>query len=277
MDDREVIAQKLRKLAKDILSFDMTEDEWKRYKQDHPGAKRWNHHIIPTPKRGTMKYDEWEQAKIEAKKKYFADMKEKHPNYVPILSRETVENLLKNGEYSCISAGLNTEDPVEKEMAKQINKNKDIQKFVKDRTEQLKKDLDELGVEYTEIAGKYGKEEPSFLISHTLKAKIHENEDGDTFFVNGNNYEKDEHIIEKLNALGAKYNQDSVSHAKLGNMELHYTTGVNKGKKHIGRGTSRVKGRPKLYSEARIGDEDYTMWKCNINFKKLYDNPDFKE
>jgi hypothetical protein len=62
----------------------------------------------------------------------------------------------------------------------------------------LRKDLDGLGVKYTEIAGSYGSEEPSFLISHTLDAKVGQKNRDNSFLVNRNKYDSHK-MIEKLN------------------------------------------------------------------------------
>lgn len=72
-DSRELI-QRLIKVAKQILSFDMTEDEWKRYHKEHPNSERKNHHIIPNPKKkpsikNKMEYARYLREKAENKKK----------------------------------------------------------------------------------------------------------------------------------------------------------------------------------------------------------------
>ena len=162
------IAKRLIKIAEDIVSFEMTDREWKTYSEKHPGAKKENHHIIHVPGKSFRGSDSPEYLKREAnaKMKYFQKMKQKHPNYKPIISKENLISTLKNGEYSCISAGVNKEDPKDVQKARQ-NPN-----FIKERTTALMNDLDKLGVEYTEIVGDYDGEEPSFLMPAGAKFTV---------------------------------------------------------------------------------------------------------
>lgn len=274
-------SRELISTVRQLVSFDMTEREWEYYKKEHPNADKRNHHIIPVKGLPHHKsnYKEYMIREKKAKKKYFRELKKQHPNFVPIVKKEEITKLLKDGEYSCISAGVNPRMPEDIENAKK-DKN-----FIKNRTESLRKDLDRLGVKYTEIAGSYGSEEPSFLISHTLDAKVNQKNRDNSFLVNRNKYESNR-IISQLNKLGEKYNQDSVSHCRKGSMEWHFTTGKLAGKTGKGSGTNFIKGEKDFYSEARIGDNDYTMWSCdmsrlfddngNIDEQKLENNPYFK-
>ena len=64
-------------------------------------------------------------------------------------------------------------------------------------------------------------------------------------------------------------------------MEWHYTTGENAGKRVRGLNTTFMKGAKDFYSEARVGDKDYTMWSCDMSpawedENALVDNPYFK-
>ena len=270
------IASELLKIAKELLSFDMTEREWQEYHKEHPNANKANHHIIPVKgdPHHRSDYKEYSTREKKAKKKYFRELKKQHPNYVPFVKKDEIEQVLRDGEYTCISAGVNPNMPQDVENAR---KDKD---FIKKRTENLRKDLDSLGVKYTEIAGSYGSEQPSFLISHTLDAKVGQKNRDNSFLVNRNKYDSHK-MIEKLNQLGAKYNQDSVAHGRKGKMEWHYTTGENAGKRVRGLNTTFMKGAKDFYSEARVGDKDYTMWSCDMSpawedENALVDNPYFK-
>lgn len=227
-----------------------------------------------------MSDEEWEQAKIKAKKDYFDKEKKKHPNYIPILNKKSFEDTLFNGEYSCISVGLNPEELKQIQDLSKEELEKELEKLYEQKINALKDDLDQLGVQYTEVAGDYGAEEPSFMISHTLKAKC-ENEDNSILVER--KPDRDD-VIKKLNALGKKYNQESVAHVKKGQMEWHFVTGEYEGKKGVGEpdGTKIIKA-DNLFSEARLDDEEYTKWSCNMNnlfdeegnivVEKLIDNP----
>ena len=202
-----------------------------------------------------------------AKIEYFKKMKSEHPNYIPMIDKNSFMDILLNGQYSCISAGVNGEDEEDVRRA-QEDKN-----FIKHRTEQLRKDLDRLGVKYTEIVGSYfGGEEPSFMISHNLKAKTTQNQEDNSFFVSGETRENNDNIIKELNRLGRKYNQNSVAHGNNGIMEWHFTTGSDAGTKSIGQGTNLLDDSSGNYSEARLDESDFTLWSCDMDntFKKGY-------
>ncbi len=268
-----IAARRLVSIARELLArfinaFDMTEDEWERYHKEHPGAKKYNHHIIPSPREVPKGHPDYRKTMREIKKAkadYFKKQKQLHPNYIPIVTKKSLKHLLYHGEYSVISGGVNTADPREENLEQNSP-------MIQKRIEALRMDLDALGVKYTEVTGLYGKEEPSFLISHTLEAKAAERLPSNAFMVSGSGSLKSrDELIRALNALGTKYNQDSVSHVKDGIMEWHYTTDYTKnqthrGKRVVGVSTSsvRIEDRPEYYSEARFGDESYTMWMCNM-------------
>lgn len=243
-------------VARIIYSFDMTESEWKRYKKEHPLAEKKNHHIIPDPK--INRPEEIHKARCKAKSKYFKALKEKHPNFVPIVKKNIIQHTIKHGIYSVISAGVNFADPND------VKRSKIDPEFIRKRTESLRNDLDSLGVRYTEIIGSYDGEEPSFLISHDIRTKAEEKDGNKMIMVH--DYGSHGNIIKELNRLGEKYNQDSVAHSKNGIMEWHYTTGLRKGNRCIGEETNFVDAsQNNFYSEARIGKQNYTKWSANMN------------
>lgn len=272
--------------SKEVEAFDMTEREWEVYKIKHPLADPANHHIIQVPGKSYKEsnYREYMKRERRAKKKYFKKMRKLHPNYIPMIKKDQFMDIIMNGEYSCISADVNPNDQEDIERCQDPE-------YVKKRRELLRSELDKLGVKYTEIAGSYGKEEQSFLISHTIDAKISQKHKDNSFLVTGNVYSNTEGIIEKLNNLGKLCNQDSVTHSRGGIMEWHYTTGEKgKNRKRIvtGNGTIAIPADSgdKHFSEGRVSDQAYTKWKANTenaldeNFdlktKNLIDNPYFK-
>ena len=105
---------------KQVEAFEMTEKEWQEYSEKHPGAKRENHTIIPVPGKSykDSDFNEYMQREIKAKTEYFRKMKELHPNYIPIVNKNNMENIIWNGEYSVISAGVNGQDPEDVEKCK---------------------------------------------------------------------------------------------------------------------------------------------------------------
>jgi len=107
------IASELLKIAKDLLSFDMTEKEWQEYHKEHPNANKANHHIIPVKgdPHHRSNYQEYSIREKKAKKKYFRELKKQHPNYVPFVKKDEIEQVLRDGEYTCISAGVNPNMP----------------------------------------------------------------------------------------------------------------------------------------------------------------------
>jgi hypothetical protein len=262
------------KIAYDFMNekeaFDMTEREWEEYSKLHPNAKKENHNIIPVPGKHhkDSDFDEYFQRETKAKVEYFQKMKEIHPNYIPIVRKETMENIIWNGEYSVISAGVNGQDPEDVEKCKNPE-------FVKKRHEELRRDLDKLGVKYTEVVGNYGDgEEMSFMVSTTLDAKVCQKKPDNCYMISGNVYETDENIIKKLNNLGKKYNQNSVAHSKGGIMEWHFTTGENEGGKIVtGTETYDAKDFDMFYSEGRITEDSYIKWSADVS-KALDDNGD---
>ena len=101
-------------IASDFMNkkeaFDMTEREWEIYHKQHPRAKKQNHNIIPVPRNSCngKNYKDYMRREIKAKRKYFRNLQKKHPNFVPIIEKDDLMKILKSGEYTCISAGINT-------------------------------------------------------------------------------------------------------------------------------------------------------------------------
>jgi hypothetical protein len=111
------------------------------------------------------------------------------------LKKDELNAVLNAGKYGLISAGPNTKETD----AGAKDKSKDEQYF-RDRHDQLRSSLNEMGYQYTEVVGKYGEIEDSFLIM------THETDKAD------------------LMNLGMKYNQDSVIYGEGGKQEMIYTS-----------------------------------------------------
>ncbi len=104
---------------------------------------------------------------------------------------EEVEAVLKEGDYSLISAGKNPR--------REDHKDKDEQ-FFRDRHAELGDDLEALGVKYVPVVGKYGGIEDTYLVMA--------------------NELTDMEAVE----LGAKYEQDSIIHVQKGVQKMIFTT-----------------------------------------------------
>ena len=72
-----------------------------------------------------------------------------------------------------------------------------------------------------------------------------------------------------MNALGAKYNQDSVIHSKDGENKLTFTTGDNKGKFHPGQGFQEVPEAEDFYSVVKTDDGNEVKFSLGLNFEKM--------
>lgn len=248
-------------------AYQMTRDQWQKYKKQHPNADRSNHTIIDVkkPKKNkTQKQKDYlnkvHKTIVQAKKKHYQKLQQKHPNFQPLVKKQELQKTILQGRYSVISAGFNPNDQ-KQNLAKEKDP-KAFKKFINDRTQSLRKDLDELGVKYTEIIGSYDGEQPSFLISHDYDTKGSQKpNDNTSLMVMGGSGD----LVKKLNKLGQKYNQDSVAHSNKGKMEWHYTTGQRKGKRCQGDTTVFMDGATNYYSQARISSNDYTKWAANMN------------
>lgn len=106
-------------------------------------------------------------------------------------TRQEALDILEVGRFALISAGPSPHD------AEGVN--------TEERHAQLRDRLVEEGFKFTQVQGKYGGEEDSFLVW------VH---DADR---------------ETANNLGAEFNQDSIIYGENGSYEMHYTTGDRKG------------------------------------------------
>jgi len=127
------------------------------------------------------------------------------------IPKEDFLKVLDLGHFSIISAGRN---PVREGGEAQDSE------FFAEREKALKEDLEELGVPYLELLGKYGGTERSFIVLHdeSLDPSDKRNKDlekntSPSFMVgHGTTKKSQQEIIKKLDRLARKYNQDSVIH-----------------------------------------------------------------
>lgn len=129
--------------------------------------------------------------------------KPRHFKAARVISKAVFRAVLDLGHFSIISAGRNGtreegEDPKDP--------------YYQDRRDALREDLDELGVPFIEVSGKYGTEEDSFVVIHEPLPPLDGREQ--SFMVgHGRNKEEQDRLVAYLDRLAKKYNQDSLVHA----------------------------------------------------------------
>lgn len=177
-----------------------------------------------------------------------------YPNKIT-LSKEELNNTLSNGFYSVISAGRNPNNSDEAGL------DPNDPKF-KARHEELRGDLEKLGYKYTEVVGHYGGEEPSFLIFHE-EPDAFQNTDSTqiAYFIQHDESKTQPH----LNALGKKYNQDSVLHGAKGRNELHFTSGKNEGKKCGGNGHQELPDADDYFTAVPVQGKNHSKVQMDIS------------
>jgi Protein of unknown function (DUF3293) len=164
--------------------------------------------------------------------------KEGMGGHVTAHSRD-VKNALQRGPASIISAGRNHAMPEDRGMTDEQ---------VSARTKKLEQELKDLGLKYMKVKGKYnGGSEDSFMVFHADP--------------------------EQMNALGKKFNQDSVIHTEEGKNRLHYTTGENEGKHHKGEGHVMVPEAEDNFSELTTADGKKMKFNLGLDFGKLHEKP----
>jgi hypothetical protein len=158
--------------------------------------------------------------------------KEGFGGHVQLHSKDLDESL-KNGKYSLISAGRNPNNPEDRALT-------DDQ--IKERYKRLETDLKDKGYKYSKVKGHYGGEEDSFMVHHAEP--------------------------EHMNELGMKYNQDSVIHSEQGKHKMHFTTGENAGQHHKGEGHQEVPDAKDYYSVINTSDGQQKKFSLNFDFGK---------
>ena len=158
--------------------------------------------------------------------------KEGFGGHVGLHSKDLDESL-KNGKYSLISAGRNPNNPGDRALT-------DDQ--IKERYKRLETDLKDQGYKYSKVKGHYGGEEDSFMVHHANP--------------------------DHMNELGMKYNQDSVIHSDQGKHKMHFTTGDNVGQHHKGEGHQEVPDAKDYYSVINTTDGQQKKFSLNFDFGK---------
>jgi len=154
---------------------------------------------------------------------------------VKFSSKEEVNKVLEQGNFSLISAGRNPNNKLDMNLSDEQIQERDIA---------LKKELIARGYKFTPILGKYGEEEDSFLVM---------THDPDT---------KD------MTELGEKFNQDSIVVVKSGSNRMIFTSGENKGRYYSGSGHQEIGDEASdFYSELIVGNEK-VRFSLNFNFDK---------
>lgn len=158
--------------------------------------------------------------------------KEGFGGHVGLHSKDLDESL-KNGKYSLISAGRNPNNSEDRALTDD---------HIKERYKRLEQDLKDKGYKYSKVKGHYGGEEESFMVHHADQ--------------------------EHMNELGMKYNQDSVIHSDDGKHKMHFTTGDNSGMHHKGEGFQEVPDAKDYYSVINTTDGQQKKFSLNFDFGK---------
>lgn len=189
----------------------------------------------------------WEKANkpsVEKKKAYGGELppelkkkierREKGKGEEIKLTKEEVFDILQKGEVGFVSAGVNPADEADKKLTPEQ---------VKERDKKLRADLVQDGFTFMPVTGKYGELEESYMV---MVNEISEPE---------------------LEKLGVKYNQSVIYSAK-GKNNMIFTTGANKGKKHVGNGFQDMKGADDFYTEITTPKEKLKI-QLSFDFDKL--------
>lgn len=166
---------------------------------------------------------------------------------------------LKEGHYSIISAGKNSEDPKEKDLPPD-------HPMFKERHEKLRQDLISHGFDHTEGVGHYGEKEHSFIVYHGPKEEVPSSSGSGTKGFMVHHEHPSEH--EKIRELGKKYNQQSVIHSMSGKHELHFVTGQHAGMHHKGEGHEIKPQAESDYTEVQHKPPRSTRFSLNFDWGK---------
>lgn len=255
------------KIAKNFTAFEMTKTEWEKYRRDHPDADKSNHKIVDDPKTETESKPE-SHSKTESTKKTEPDSKEKpavvkktivHPTHRISLSKEQLHHALTKGHYSIISAGRNPANPDESKLSEN-------DPVFHERHKKLQQNLEDLNLPYTEVVGHYGGTEKTLMVIHDHNEDLSDKTTSKSFMVHHADNEKTIDVNrKKLDALGKKYNQDSVLHGTNGKNEIHFTSGKNENKTCGGEGHTETPDAKDFYTDIELSDKKHTKFRMNID------------
>lgn len=171
------------------------------------------------------------------------------------LSKEELDQMLRKGTFSVISAGPSTAIAEEK--------GRDYREpFFEQRHEKLRQDLEEAGFSYTEVIGDYFGREKSIIVWHKGRP-----DRPNAFIVHHGSASEFSYIRQ----LGKKYKQESVIHARSGRNEMSYTYGENAGKLYKGKGFHYVDmSAETLWTEYKTSNEGITRFALDFDFDTLH-------
>jgi DNA-directed RNA polymerase specialized sigma subunit len=151
------------------------------------------------------------------------------------LNRRELTMLLNSGRFALVSAGPNPAIPEDADMSKAQQAS---------RHQSLRSDLVAGGFMHTQVAGRYGEREDTFLVMvHDAKR-------------------------DEVRSMGSKYKQDSVIYGENGKFEAHYTHGPSQGLMDKGKGWSTKNKAGDFYTQMDHPDGTRTKFILGINFGK---------
>lgn len=249
-DDLRQAAQDVLGMAREVLGA-TKKNEW-----ESPEGRRKNwRRRLPD---GTYEYRETPPGDDKPVKKEEKKEEKKPVKYKGYLhlDKAKLQETLTHGHFSVISAGRNPNDPKESMLSP------DDEVFHK-RHEELRGELEKAGLPYTEVVGHYGGKETSFLVFHdetqttakTQKAMmVHHRDEGEA--------KTHRKIIE---ALGKKFNQDSVLYGSAGRNEIVFTSGDKAGKTCGGNGWKEVPEAKDFYTDIKLEGTKHTKFSLDIH------------
>lgn len=189
-----------------------------------------------------QKKDENDKFIQEARKKLGPELSKKIQRQSPgnggeiQLTPEEVGKVLTDGVVGFISGGRNPNNAEDMKLTDQE---------VEARDEKLKSDLVKRGYRFVRVNGKYGEEEPSYMVMIPEATK------------------------KELVELGESYNQDSILYSRANQNELIFTTGENKGKAFKGMGWDAVPDAEDFYTEYTTASGEKIKFVLGLNFDAM--------
>jgi len=190
-----------------------------------------------------------------------APSKTKQYKHHVTLKKDELSHTLSHGHFSIVSAGRNPNDPEESKM-------KPDDEFFHKRHEQLRDELENKGLSYTEVVGHYGGKESSYLVFHDpeeLTAKTVK-----SVMVHHKDEKEAKQNRKTVEELGKKFKQDSVLHGSGGKNSLVFTTGKNAGKNCGGKGWKETPEAKDYYTDIKLEGKNHTKFNLDLTecFKK---------
>ena len=260
------ITKRLAKIASSLSWKILAEDaRW-----EHPTSERkqWRRKLpdgsyeyrdAPPDEEGS-KQQVPQQQKETPKKEEPAKTEKKVYKHHVVLDKKALEDTLSHGYFSIVSAGRNPNDPKEEKM-------KPDDEFFHKRHDELKNELEKLGLNYTDAVGHYRGKEPSYIVFHDQQELSAKNIK--SVIVHHKDKESSKETTKKIEEIGKKFNQDSVLHGSAGTNKIIFTTGKQAGKSCGGKGWKETPEAKDYYTDVVLNKGNHT--KFNLDIQECFD------